>query len=308
MYLQNPMEPPDLTGEASQPIEPLKLPDRSSKKSAYQSFRTRFSGSSNYRQLENEKLAAAKQLTSGSPRQGSKQSKNSRRPHSDGALAHHQHNEKQGENLLIDLSDTSQSFPNPMTSNHSSSQSDALSLLESSISDKYGYLPPPISEQSKSTSDPFEIKQSQSSPSDPFEVKPSTALGSSLLLPATSSHNSSSSDSFESYPEYSQQAAAPPESSLSYSAGAEFLGVQQVTRSSASSSNPPIPPRIYANVSQTGAPSEIGLTRKSVSSSELHHFPPQRPSSRHRNVRAAGMGLSSPIRDVNSGMFLLLSF
>ena len=160
------MDPPDVTGELEQ-SQPTALPDR--KKSAYRSFRNKLAANK-YKQLGaaengdgeniNQKRSPQDQRKRRSGKGGSGSSPRPERPPQPnrGAPKHNMENQVQGAgtpSLLIDLNE--QQLNDDQNRSHRPKA--PVSLIDSSIAEKYGYLPVPLNEKRVSPDDPFEVKQ-----------------------------------------------------------------------------------------------------------------------------------------------------
>ena len=207
------MDPPDVSGDI-EPIEPLHLPDRNKKATGvYQSFRSKMF---NYKQLEE---GVKKPIQSPKRQRQSQTAKANQRPYSNEDIRHTkalQGQHEEGNNLLIDLGDNNVS---PASSHRSQKpkQYDAISLMEASVSEKYGYLPPPMTEQSKTVNDPFKV--------EPLNLMVQTTPNQ---LNRSFESTGSSDNSFDDRP-------FPPIPNRR-SIGKSTKGI------------PDIPPRVYANV------------------------------------------------------------
>ena len=135
VYLRNPMEPPDVSGDA----ESGQLTDHFRRNSRYQSKRQ-----FGYKEFQND-----------SQREEARSSSDPGSPISSIVVPKSPGHQSKGP--LIDFSDVSPSAKNASSGSKPSPKFDAISLMESSVAEKYGSLPPPIGEQIKVPSDPFEI-------------------------------------------------------------------------------------------------------------------------------------------------------
>ena len=300
------MDPPDITGDV-EPASPLHLPDRNSRRAGgvtYTAVRRQY----NYKPLQNE-------ATETSPTHGSVQKVDTRpaRPPQPKFMS----KESADTGLLIDLQDDSK--PVSQDSKSAKSHMSDISLLDSSIAEKYKSLPLPLNEQS-AVSDPFEIKldsvacsvfttgyNSSSSQSNtaPHFAQPQNvgsistgavaANPSPMYRPASSPNPSSSSSSSQSsfsstsYPQYGNLVVSLPPVSTSVSTAVS-------TSSTSLYSNEPLYRSSSASAVQwkpSVADSSSSGRQSPQSAASASPIPPRKPIDARPKILSQGQPRSS---------------